>query len=222
MVKIKIDTRDFDKALAEYMTFSKKSVADIINTKLYYIARNATMTTQKSDPAKIRGELEGPSRSYPSAPLGAIIVNKQLKLAGKKGKSGDGMIKAMEGLIKKRISYINFVRSGWKNAIKQIEAYLKTTGEYRFANRWSQNAPFDRGAMKKKTIPSMGKAIVARIERIGRVYGEIQNNVSGKDGKPSITPIKQEGLQKAVDKETASMRVYIERKLNDGAQRFNR
>jgi hypothetical protein len=222
MVKIAVDTKNFDMVLKEYMTFSKRSVADIINAKLYYIARNATMTTKHSDKGKIRSELEGPSHDYPSAPLGAIIINAQLGAKGEKGKQGAKMAKALEGLIKKRGSYINFVRSGWKNAIQEIEKYLKNKGEFRFVSRWAQNAPVNKETMKKKTTPNMGMAITAKIERGPRVWGEIQNNVTGKEAKPSMDLIKKEGLQKAVDKETASMRIYIERKLNDGAQRFNR
>lgn len=217
MFKANLDTRDFDKVFSEYMAFSKRTPADAVNTKLYYIARNATMTTKHSDPTKIESELRGPSEKYPKAPLAAILVNAQLKAKGEDRIAGQKMTKAIEKLIKRRKASINFVRSGWKNAIKTLETYLRSKGEFGFARRWQP--PVDNATMKKKTTSDMGKAIYARTERGPRVWGEIENSVGNEE---SITPIKEMGLQLAVNKEVASMRVYIERKLNEGAAKFNR
>ena len=219
MIKMELDTRNFDKAMQEYMTFSKRAPADIVNAKLYYIARNATQTTKHSDKSKIRNELEGPSKI--GGPLGAILVNSALGKKGLPGLTGDKMARAVEKLIKKRISSVNFIRSGWKNAIQQIELYLRQKGEFNFVRRnMSLNLQPDKATMSKKVSPKSGQAIVARIERVGRVYGEIQNNI-GSD-KPGLGQIKVDGLQKAINKEEASTRVYIERKLNEAHSRFNR
>jgi hypothetical protein len=223
--KMVLDTKDFNKVLDDYMVFQKRTPADVINGKLFYIARHATMTTKHADKEAIESELRGPSRDYPNVPLGAILVNKQLREQGKSGVSGESMTKAFEKLIKKRKQSVNFVRAGWKNAILMLESYMRSKGELQFVNRWKSTAPLDKETMKKKGHEKLGKATVARVERGPRVWGEIQNDVSGTEGKGDkarLHQVKQDGLQKAVDKEVASMRIYLERKLNPVHQDFNK
>ena len=223
-LSITLDTSGFDKAMEKYMTFQKRLPADVINGKLYFIARNATMTTKAADKSGIETELRGPSRDYPDVPLAAIIVNTQLKAKGKKGLTGEKMATAMDKLIKKRKASVNFVRAGWKNAIKLLEAYMRAKGELNFVRRWQSSAPVDSATMKKKKFEYLGKATPAMVERVGRVWGEIQNDVHGKDGESNLAhleQVKQDGLQKAVDKEVRSMYIYMERKLNPVHREFN-
>ena len=224
MIKINIDTKDFDVAMKEYLQFNKRSVADIINAKLYYIARNATMTTQNSRADAIRTELNGPSVDYPSAPLGAIIINSKRGKAGLKGLRGKAMAKELASLIKSRIQSINFVRSGWKNGIRIIEQYLKSRGEFGYVRRNAKGSKADTKTMNKKTNYAMGTAKVAKIETGPRAWGEIVNSAISKAVTDSqkLQHVKELGLQKAVNQEVASMRVYIENKINSGAKRFNR
>jgi hypothetical protein len=218
-----LDTKEFDKVLDAYMVFQKRAPADVINTKLYYIARNATSLTKHSDKGKIETELRGKARDY-DAPLAAVMINSQLGAKGEKGLYGPKMEKAISKLIRQRKASVNFVRSGWKNAIVMLEAYLRQKGELTFARRWQSTAPVDKATMSKKNFEKLGKATVARIERGPRVWGEIQNDIGGKDSghKAELANIKQDGLQKAVDKEVASMRVYLDRKFNPVHQEFNR
>lgn len=222
MIKCTFDTKAFDKAFDEYLKFSKKAVPDIINAKLYYIARNATTTTQHSDKGKIASELREPSRINPNVPIAAILVNKQLRAKKEKGLSGSAMTQAVNKFIRKRQASVNFIRSGWKNAIKQLEAYLSYSGELGFVKRYGGSSKVDTQTMNKRVAKSSGQAIPAPIRSSSaRVYGEIQNNLGG-DGKPSLEKIKTEGLQEAINREVASMRLYIERKLNEGSAKFNR
>ena len=218
-----LDTREFDRVLDEYMVFQKRTPADVINGKLYYIARNATMTTKAANKGTIETELRGNAKSY-EVPLAAILVNAQLGKEGKKGLNGPKMAKAVEKLIRKRKASVNFVRSGWKNAIVILENYMKSKGELLFVRRWAGTAPVDKATMRKKNIEKLGKATVARIERGPRVWGEIQNDIGGADdgNKATLEQVKQHGLQEAVNKEVASMRVYLERKLNPKHNEFNR
>ena len=218
---MRLDTREFNKVLDEYMTFQKRTPADVVNAKLYYVARNATMTTKATEPSKIESELMGPSKSYPDAPLGAIIVNSILAKKDKKGLTGSAMASAIEKLIKQRKRTINFVRAGWKNAIQILEQYMRSKGELNFARRYQPAA--DKATMRKRNVEKLGKATPARVEAsTTRAWGEIENNVSDKEGSPRLDSIKEEGLQKAIDKETQSMRTYIERKLNPVHKEFNR
>jgi|ERR1041385_1626736 hypothetical protein len=222
MIEMSLDTTEFDKVFAEYMTFQKRLPADVVNAKLYYIARNATMTTKRASKDDIATKLHGKADKY-NAPLGALIVNKQLKAKGEKGITGSRMARELEKLIKRRQRAINFVRAGWKNAIVILENYLRQKGELNFVKRWASSAPADKQTLRFKNFERLGKAHPALVERqSGRVYGEIQNDIGGKTPNAYLTQIKETGLQAAVNKEIASMRIYIERKLNPVHREFNR
>lgn len=215
--RMELETVEFNKVLEEYVKWQKRTPADIINAKLFFIARNATMTTKASTPGDIEAELKGASKEYPESMLAYVIVNSQLRNAGKAGVGGAAMAKAVEKLIKKRRSSVNFIRSGWKNAILMLEDYMRSKGELTFVRRWQNQAPVNRETMKKKNFKYLGKATPARIERSPKVWGEIQNDAHGKDTPGSLTrleQVKQSGLQEAVNKEVRSMIQYIERKLN--------
>jgi hypothetical protein len=181
------------------------------------------MTTKHADKGVIETELKGKARDY-DAPLAAIIVNSQLKAKGEPGLTGEKMATAIEKLIRRRKASINFVRAGWKNAILMLEDYMRSKGELNFVKRYAVSAPVDKETLKKKGYEKLGKATVARIERSPRVWGEIQNDVSGKEGSNTtgLENVKNEGLQKAINKEIASMRIYLERKINPKHQEINR
>ena len=201
-----LDTRAFNRELESYMAFQKREIADVINTKLYYIARNATMTTKAADRGKIDAELRAPSRDYPNVPLAAIIVNKTL---GKgQGVEGAEMKAAVERLIRKRKASVNYVRSGWKHAIQILEKFIKASGGFR-----GQRPPVDRKTMAKQDTDRLGSATPAR--PVGsRVWGEIENKVGTQAKLSELEDIKQEGLQQAIDMEVSSMVEYIEKKLS--------
>ena len=218
MFSLTLDTSEFDKTMDQYMKFQKRLPADVVNAKLYYIARNATMTTKAADKSKIENDMRAKATNY-NAPLAAIIVNSQLGKMGEKGLTGEKMARAVEKLIKKRKNAVNFVRAGWKNAIVILEKYLRSNGELNTVRRWQ--TPVDKSTLRKKNFEKLGKSIPARIEQSPRAWGEIQNDVSDPKGNDKLNRIKIAGLQKAIDKEVQSMYIYLERKLNPVHRSFN-
>jgi len=225
MFSLQVDTKDFDAVFADYMKFQKRLPADVVNAKLYYIARNCTSLTKTANSGRIRDELSVGSDRYPDAPLAAILVNKQLGKQNQKGLTGSKMARAVEKFIKNRIAHRNFIRSGWKNAIVIIEKYLRSKGELNFVKRWSSTAPADKATMNKKNFEKLGKATPALVERSPRAYGEIQNDIGGPDGERNsaiLAKIKVDGLNAAIRKETASMITYLERKLNPVNREYSR
>ena len=62
MVKMQLDTSQFEKAMSEYVKVNRRNMSDIVNAKLFFIARNAVNNTKKSDKAKIKNELMAPSK----------------------------------------------------------------------------------------------------------------------------------------------------------------
>ena len=53
-----VDTREFDRVLKQYVDVNlKQSLAEIINTKAFYIARGAARLTPRADYQKMAKEL---------------------------------------------------------------------------------------------------------------------------------------------------------------------
>ena len=55
--QIKLDTREFDAAIRDYMRTSKKVLADVLNQKAYFIARGASRLTPRANYQRIAKEL---------------------------------------------------------------------------------------------------------------------------------------------------------------------
>lgn len=219
MIRATLDTRNFDKAMSEYAKFTSKAPDDMINSTLYFISRNASRTTKHSDKGKIRSELEGPAKI--GGVLGGILVNAKLGKQNIKGLYGPKMKREVEKLIRKRNSSLNYVRAGWKNAIKSLEAELRRSGELNRARRSMGGfSSEDNAAIRKKMPADSGFASVARGNRQTAI-GEIANNAGTKDTS-SLTEIKTRGLQNAINQEEQSKWRYIEKKMNEAADKFNR
>ena len=53
-MSLEIDTTQFHKALRTYMKATKRELPEVLNTKAYFIVRNAMQRTRKADVKKIR------------------------------------------------------------------------------------------------------------------------------------------------------------------------
>lgn len=201
---IKVDSRDFDRAYADYIAFSKKSLEEIANKTVFEVAKLSTTTTKTTPKEQIESELRADN-------LGGKIVNRDRKVKGKKGLYGEVMEKAVAKLIKRRQRTAKFVAAGWIAAVKAIAPWVKAKG----------GTPMPTGKAKS----SLGGAQAAR-QANNKATAAIWNNVLGGKGdgsKPErVTEVEKEGLDKAVARKTADMYVYINRKLAEGAKRFNR
>ena len=47
--KMKLNTAEFDRTMAKYLSLSKKTIAEVVNKKAYFIAANALKLTVKAD-----------------------------------------------------------------------------------------------------------------------------------------------------------------------------
>lgn len=218
MINVKVDTKAFDRALEEYMKFTKRSVSEVVNAKAWFIARNAVLMTDKTHVSKIDAEMKSPSRDYPPAPLAAVIINSRAKAKGMKGLSGNAMKKAVQNMINARHKAVNFLRSGWLPAIRILELAVKR-GDINFSKRF---APKKDSSVKQFGVDK-GSAKWAK-PNYERVFSEIENAVEGgnKGRNGRVHRILTSGLQKAINAEIASMRQYVERKLNPEINKFNR
>lgn len=218
MMKVTMDTKAFDRAMDEYMKFTKKSVSEVVNAKAWFIARNAVLMTDKTMVNKIDAELNAQSREYPPVPLAAIIINSRAKGKGMRGLSGAKMAKAVKEMINARHKAVNFLRSGWLPAIRILEMAVKR-GDINFSKRYAPK----KDSTVKQYGKDKGSAIWAK-PNYQRVFAEIENAVEGgnrgRNGR--VTNILTSGLDKAIKAEIASMRVYVERKMNPATDKFNK
>ena len=214
MITVSLNTSEFDKAMEEYRQFSKRNPSEIINAKCSFIAKNATQTTKKANRELISAELDAPSNTSPSLTVGQVIVIRKAKLNGEKIPKGDKLNAAVDKLKRLRFRSIAFLRSGWLPAIRILDLALKR-GDISFSNRFSPKV--DRST--KQYGKDKGTAIWAKPTE--RTFGQIENWVHGNGNENRVDDFLLEGLQKAIDKEVASMRTYIETKLNLAHAKFN-
>ena len=213
MVKMQLDTSQFEKAMSEYVKVNRRNMSDIVNAKLFFIARNAVNNTKKSDKAKIKNELMAPSKINPQVPLAAILVNKERKRNGFKGLNGSELKSAIKRFINRRISSIGFLKSGWLPAIRILESVLRSSGGLRGAPRLESGAnQYQRGKDK-------GRALSAKPGI--RSFGLIENEIDA-HGSPEANAVMLRGLQRAINEETVSMNRYITDKIKKANENFNK
>lgn len=226
---IKVDTRAFDKAFAEYMKFSKRDISEIVNTKAYYICRNAVLLTDTVDKNKIESELRASSDKFPGVPLAAILSAKAQKrerfskktgkrLKNKAGLYGARMAAAVEKLVRVRKSRSNFLRSGWIPAIKELERFVPTKGGPSYPKVKIHGVP--KGGGKGAPKDGVWKAVASIWNSV--TGGTNMHNLAKSNDPAKVQAILEKGLQKAIAKEVASMKAYVEKKLQARANKFNR
>ena len=213
-IKMKCDFSaldDFVKTLEEYKKFNKRAPAEIINSKMFFIARSATLTTKKSDKSTISSELDAPARDYPKTSLGSIIVQINSKKKKGHGLMGVDISRALDKLKKIRNKSIGFARAGWLQSIK-ILGDAKRQGDISFSNRFKPKMD----STIKQFGKLLGNAVWARNDQ-QRCWGEIVNSTVtlSKNPSPKFAEIVQDGLNEAIKIETQSMRMYIQRKLDE-------
>ena len=215
MMQVKVDMKEFNAALNEYMQFAKKAPSEILNAKCYYIARQCTFTTKAADKNEIRSELNAPSRTNSDVSLAVILTQKKAIEKNGSGYSGNALKKAVKRFISARIRSVNFLRSGWLPAIRILDNALKR-GDITFAKRYS---PRQNNAVKQYGADK-GSATWARIN-MPRTFAEIENKVDA-DGSSKAHEYMNIGLQMAVNREVQSMRQYIDRKYNEYIDKWNK
>jgi hypothetical protein len=232
------DQSAFDAAMQQYIAVSKRTIAEIVNTKAYYIARKANWFTSKADANAIKsglayvvmtsrttkkgkivkmqkiGKLK-PGRS--GAPLAALIIQKREAAAGRKspffGKTRSAGKAAMRRMVMQMIAArarsAAFLKAGWLPAIWKLEP---------FADR-GQKPPIDRDA--KQVGQPKGSAEPAR-EGFNPVAQIMNSATTLRDNKRALEKYGAGPLQRAFDDEARSMMEYVEMKMRKDADQFNR
>jgi hypothetical protein len=196
-VKFRIDRREFDRTLQEYVKYTGRTHAVICNTKAFYILRRATLETPKASKAIIKSDLMQIGRL--GAPIAALLVNQ----GRHPGLRGPEMKRAISDLIKSR--RVATLRAGYVQGIKDLEPYAEKRG-----------APkMDRAAKQFGQPKGFGKPATE-----GWVCKSIFANLAGAkwDTKQTADAKAMPALQRAFDAEERSTKDYIERKQREAAE----
>ena len=201
MLKITVDTKEFDRVFKEYMKYTSRDFAEACNQHAYYIARDAVQATEAAPKDRVYKDLMQPAtkvkRAGEGAPIAAILVNKYEKAHGRKGLSGARMAKAVERFIKKRQRTTNFLKAGWVPAVKKLEKLVPRKGGASL------------GGVKAKGKPK-GDATPATPGTSPISY--IWNEIIGEPNVGRVHGMLLKGAQEAIRMETQSMRDYIVKK----------
>lgn len=221
---ISSNVKEWQATFEEYVKWNKRSFAEIINQKLYFVALRAMQETKTTDKGKIALDMNQPSKKYKDTTLGEILVLKNLMTGGKMPKKTATLAKNManyvQRLTNKRASHVQFLRSGWLPAVKKLDYWNRKsdTNSISFSKRFAPKKPagvkqfgMDKGNVKPALLNSVGP----------QCRGTIFNFVGeGRQKTTTVSPILQAGLDKAVKAEVDSMRIYMLRKWQEQHQRM--
>lgn len=199
-----VDTSSFDKALREYMKYTRKDLAKVVNQKSYWIARNAVYMTKRMTAAAIRNELDSPSRINPQLTVAeALIVNSERK---KGNRLTDAELNAaVKRLRAARARSAGYLRSGWLQSVKAMSPHAeKKTPTF----------------IENQARAELGGALAAVPNNQMKYRSSIWTNVKSPNNKTNA--VLQEGIRLAMAREAQSMMTYVNRKLQQGADKFNR
>lgn len=208
---INVDTRKFDEAIREYVKYSRKDLTTIVNQKLYWVCINAIGETFKADKQTITNDLDKESNTMPGLTVAEAmaVVNarkKNLRLTKSELKRDANKIK------QRRKRAVGFLRSGWIPAIKRVAPYAEVKTAAKRASREDSRL---RGKEKGGAAPAL-KAANADV-----VMASAWNDIIA-DNNPRAQQYMQVGLQRAMDREAASMMQYVQNKIQKNNDRFNR
>lgn len=196
----RLNLAPFNRVLQQYMEVSKRDRATILNTKGFFIARRATVETQKANRQEIKETLK-------TGRILGMMINKRRGEKGLPGLYGDAMKDEVQTVLAARLRSIAFLKSGWLEAIKTLEPFAERRG-----------VPRQDRSGKRYGRPK-GEARPAKTGT--RSSARIVNAASAKrDFKRALEVFGGPALQKAFDHEVRSMRDYMARKHGDSARKL--
>jgi len=204
--QFKIDDREFKRTLEKYQEYTRRTIPEIVNTKAFFIARAAVVYTPKADSSKVRKFF-----GYDGGRIAGMIINKRRGERGQKGLYGDAMAEAQQMMKAARLRSVAYIKSGWLPAIKTLGGLIPSkSGAMRSEEGNATGRPKQIGQPKGKVSPAKGGGFLAK--------AIITNMANARhDTKDALMEFGGPALQKAIEHETLSMKVYIEDKMQKAA-----
>ena len=225
-IECDIDLTEFDRTFAKYYEYQTKNLVQVLNTKAYYIARNAVQETFHADKSAIDSEMydkvevtskNGNKRTKKvlvnifgdnNSRAGAII-NARRKFSGKPPLEGNDLTAAISKMVAARKRASNFIRSGWIPCIKKLEALIDKNYK---GNKTGNIDNMVRGQPKGIAIPATGRVA-------DNPFVEISNLVLSKKQPPQVVKYLVAGMNAGIKREIASMEEYLTRKTQEAVDK---
>lgn len=226
--EITVDMTEFQKAFREHAALSRRSLAENINTKLYFVGRGAARLTPKANRAEIEQELgivgyslqtkkNGKLRKTQRARLDHamtqpaalvyLLVNSARGKVGKKGLYGAAMKAAVTEELKRRIKGIGTLRKGWIMGIKYL----------------ARAAGLVDDTPNPSAVALKGYSIATPAVDSWNPEARLQYRSNARvNGILMIHPSVEKALAKSFADETRSMQEDIARKQQELANRFQK
>ena len=186
-MRMKMDTKEFDKTLLRYAELSKKSLPDIINTKAYYVAAGAQKFTEKAELSDLKAFAKNWDKSHRT-----IIKTYGLR----KGQFDKKQM--MNKFYKYRKRTVAYIRAGWRMAVSVLGRFTNLPRRVDKARVVGRPKGGVKVAKKGTWSPT-----VSMWNTTG--YTAKQAEAVNRYGQPA--------LMKAFAAEMISMKAYIEAKL---------
>lgn len=210
---MRIDLTEWRSTMRQYMVHTKKDLATVLNEKAYRICWGAFNRTHRAEAGRIRSALmqqvtaTRADGSTGQAPLAGVLAQKLAKSrTGSGHKTRSDLRRAVRGFVGRRVAATAFMRSGW---LQSIESFARALGKPLRRDKFSKNR-------------NRGGGLVARPS--WRPSATLYNSALAKrtSNTGSLEQFAGKALREAIAAEVASMRTYIERKLQQTANRYAR
>jgi len=244
-VQFRVNSTEFDAALRKYAALSRRTPAEVVNKKAYYIIRRAIWHTPKADYAKMaqeigitgrevsfgttrkgkpkvrRGKALWASSASKSAPLLALMVQAR-SIRGKHGGKYSSPWKGVSRAAGATAMY-KAMKLIWGARARSI-AYLKSgwltarDSFKRYAGGFGRGLPPTEGRSIRRIGKPKGSAIVAIGDKWNARAVFTNEAWTKRDHKEALYKYGEPALRRAFAEETEDTMKEVERRLRANAQ----
>lgn len=215
----RVDTTDFNKALKRWQKETGKHGAEAINKKAFFVVKRAQDLTPKADKTAIEvslgatarkvsksrktGALKAGARVYKDGALVFRMIQAQRKREGQPGLSGSEMRKEANRIISARTRSIATLKRGWNEAKRKLARASKLSAMPVKGQRVKGRSMAYPASAKQQTISA-------------KIIYRLRNSENRIDRRVRLA------LQKGFAAEALDMVRYLNKKLQEGANKVQR
>ena len=224
---VKMDMRELNSALKDYMKVSQKSLAEVVNQKAFFIARGAVRLSDRASSEMIATELgkngttvrlvvtgknagrfKKTGFTIRNSSLAEKILRARIHAKGGVQPSKADFLATVKRFIMARVKSAAFIAAGWIPSIKYFEARVKSRGGA---------PPMDRSVKLKASKPLGGAEAAKPGWNVRAILWNSAIARHSKNGDAALSKVGGEALRKSVAAEVKSMREHVAKKLQEDA-----
>lgn len=208
--RLEMDASRFNKALRDYMTYTKRDVVEIVNQKAFWSAIGAFRNTYQADKTSVTTDLNAASTRAPGLTVAEFMALQKLRSEGTKYPKITAVRKEARKIINKRKGAVKFLKSGWLPAIKALAPFAPNKSNL-----------LDRNTSRGNPAPKGGASPSSPLISSLRAEATLWNSIVA-DGDNKSHNYMVQGLESSMNEQAADMEAYVKRKMDRNAERFNR